>query len=84
MGDDAVRLKLVDEIGGLDTAIAEARRRGGIPKGEQIRMIEYRRPMGGWLQRWAGGLVHSAMEQSLRLPAPGSTLKWDGDAIPEE
>lgn len=84
MGDDAVRLKLADEIGGLDAAIAEARRRGGIPAGEKIRMIEYRRPAGSLLQRWAGGLVRSTIEQSARMPEPNSTLKWDGDAIPAE
>ena len=84
MGEDAVRLKLVDEIGGLEAALAEARRRAGVPAAEKIRMIEYRRPMGGLLQRWAGSLVRNTLEQSMRLPEPGSTLKWDGDAIPAE
>ena len=84
MGDDAVRLKLVDEIGGLEAAIAEARRRGGVPAAEKIRLVEYRRPPGNWLQRWAGNLVRSTIEQSARMPEPGSTLKWDGDALPPE
>ena len=84
MGDDAVRLKLVDEIGGLEAAIAEARRRGGVPAAEKIRLVEYRRPPGSWLQRWAGNLVRSTIEQTARMPEPGSTLKWDGDTLPPE
>ncbi len=84
MGDDAVRLKLVDEIGGLDAAVAEARRRAGIPKDEKIRLTEYRRPQGGWWRRWAGNLVRGTIEQSLRLPDPGRALKWDAEALPEE
>ena len=83
MGDDAVRLKLIDGIGTLEDAIAEARTRAGIPRTEKIRMIEYRRPRGGLLQRWAGNFVRSTFEQSLRMPEPGSTMKWNGDAIPE-
>jgi len=82
MGDDACAKKLVDEIGGLDAALAEARRRAGVPPGEKIRTIDYRRPRGSLLQRWAGSLVHGAMQDQLRLPEPGSTLRYD-DTLPE-
>src|SRR5205814_5226656 len=36
LGDDAAEYKLIDGIGGLEAAIREARRMGGIPANEKI------------------------------------------------
>jgi protease-4 len=79
MGDDARTHRLVDEIGGLDAALAEARRRAGIPPGERIRPVEFRRPRPGLLQRLAGSALRETLEQSLRMPAPGAILYWNDD-----
>jgi protease-4 len=83
-GDDAVRLKLVDQIGGLDAAVAEARRRAGVPVGEKIAPVEYRRPQGNWFQRAAGTFVRESLERTLRMPTPGQTMKLDDGADPNE
>jgi protease-4 len=40
-GRDAVARRLVDEVGGLEAALAEARLRAGIGPDEEIRIIEY-------------------------------------------
>jgi protease-4 len=79
MGEDARDRRLVDEIGGLEEAIAEARRRGGIPAGERIRMAEFRRPRPPFFQRLAGSLLSSAWERSTGLPEPGEPLYWADD-----
>jgi protease-4 len=77
MGDDARRLGLVDEIGGLEQAIAEAKRRGGVPQEEKIRLVEYRRPRGTWLMRTAGSLVRESLGSLLRMPeARGGVMEW--------
>jgi len=68
MGEDAVERKLVDEIGGLDQAIAEARRRAGVPAGEKIRLLEYRRPRPWLLERLAGAAMASVWSRSAHLP----------------
>jgi len=83
MGEDARERKLVDEIGGLESALAEARRRAGVPAGERIRPLEFRRPPGGLIERAVGALVREAWTQSARLPEPGTPLYWmDADAEP--
>ncbi|MBI5711735.1 MAG: S49 family peptidase [Candidatus Eisenbacteria bacterium] len=74
LGEDALERRLVDQIGGLDDAIAEARRRAGIPEGEKIRLREYRRPRPGFLQRLVGSAVSDAWERTMRLPEPGTML----------
>mgnify|MGYP001563240159 FL=1 len=74
MGEDALERRLVDQIGGLDDAIAEARRRAQIPEGEKIRLREYRRPRPGFLQRLIGNAVSDAWERTMRLPEPGAIL----------
>lgn len=50
-GDDARERGLVDAIGGLDDAIAEARRLAGVPQGERIAPAEYRRAPPSLLER---------------------------------
>ena len=72
MGEDALERKLVDEIGGLEEAIAEARRRAGVPAAEKIRVAEYRRPRPGFLQRLIGAELVEMWDRSLRLPEPGT------------
>ncbi len=76
MGEDALERKLVDGIGGLEEALAEARRRAGVPAGAQIRPFEYRRPQGGLLERLVGGVVRQAWDDAVRMPEPGAPLYW--------
>ena len=79
MGEDARERKLVDAIGGLDAALDDARRRAGIPAGEKIRLIEYRRPRPALLERLIGNAVSETFENSLRLPERGGILHWADD-----
>ena len=79
LGEDARAKRLVDEIGGLEQAIDEARRRGGIPAGEKIRAAEFRRPRPAWLQRLAGKALSEAWERTMGLPDPGEPLDWADD-----
>jgi protease-4 len=68
MGEDAADRKLVDGIGGLEAAIGEARRLGGVTAGEKIALLEFRRPRGSFLERLTSGLVRSELDGLLRLP----------------
>jgi protease IV len=70
MGEDALRHRLVDEIGGLEAAVAEARRRADIPAGERIRLLEFRRPRPWLLERLAGSALMSVWTRAARVPAP--------------
>ncbi|MGH7731081.1 MAG: signal peptide peptidase SppA [Candidatus Eiseniibacteriota bacterium] len=70
MGEDALRHRLVDEIGGLEAAVAEARRRAGLPAGEKIRLLEFRRPRPWLLERLAGSALSAAWARAVRLPDP--------------
>ncbi len=79
LGDDAREHRLVDEIGGLEQAIAEARRRGGVPAAEEIRIAEFRRPRPSLIQRLAGSALAQAWERTMALPEPGETLDWADD-----
>jgi protease IV len=54
MGDDARARALVDSIGGLAEAVAEARRRAGIAPEEKIGVAAFRRPQAGLMQRLLG------------------------------
>jgi protease-4 len=83
MGEDALERRLVDRIGGLEDAVAEARRRARVPEGARIRLLEYRRPSPGLLQRIIGRTVGEAWRGATRMPAPGAMLYWtDDDATP--
>jgi protease-4 len=68
MGEDALQRNLIDGIGGLDAAITEARRLGGIPAGEKISHLEFRHPRGPWLERLFGGWVREYTARMLALP----------------
>ncbi len=67
MGEDAVERKLVDDIGGLDAAIAEARRLGGVPAREKIAFKEFGHPRGGLIGRVVGSWLKSYAAEQLRL-----------------
>ena len=58
----------MDGIGGLEAAIGEARRLGGVTAGEKIALLEFRRPRGSLLERLTSGLVRSELDGLLRLP----------------
>jgi protease-4 len=77
MGEDARARGLVDEIGGLEEAIAEARRRAGIPDGEKIDIARYGRPEASLLQRVVGAVVKQPPPPSLRLLPPPGLYYWD-------
>ena len=82
-GEDARERNLIDEIGGLDAALAEARKRAGVPEREKIRLLEFRRPRPGLVDRLVGSLVREAWEHTLRIPADGAALRWmDEDVDP--
>lgn len=68
-GADAVALGLVDEIGGLEAAIAEARRRARVPQGERIAPLEYRRPRGSLIERVLGSALRSAWDRTFGASA---------------
>jgi protease-4 len=80
MGDDAVARRLVDEIGGLDQAVAEARRRARIPAGATLEPAEYRRSQPSFVQRLVGSFVAEALERGARLPEIGAPLDWWDEA----
>jgi protease-4 len=83
MGGDALERRLVDQIGGLEDAVAEARRRAGVPQGARIQLLEYRRPRPGLLQQLIGRTVGDAWRDATRMPAPGAMLYWtDEDETP--
>ncbi|MCC6350386.1 MAG: signal peptide peptidase SppA [Candidatus Eisenbacteria bacterium] len=67
LGDDARERRLVDEIGGFEAALAEARRRAGVPPGEKIRLFELHRPRGGFLERLVRGWVTETLERDASL-----------------
>jgi protease-4 len=67
LGDDARERKLVDGIGGLESAIAEARRLGHVPEGERIAPREYRRPRGAFIERLLGSWLREQLGSALRL-----------------
>jgi protease-4 len=79
LGEDALARQLVDEIGGLEEAVAHARRLAKIPVGEKIRLAEYRRPIPGLIQRLIGSMVSETWERNMRLPAPDEALYWMDD-----
>lgn len=76
MGDDAVEHGLVDEIGTLEDAIAEARRRAGIPEGERIQLALYRRPRAAFLERYFRRLVGDTWRTNTHVPELGATYYW--------
>ncbi len=67
LGEDAVKHRLVDRIGGLDAAIADARERAGVVPGERIRLFELRRPRGSFLERVVRSWVTDQLERQASL-----------------
>ncbi len=65
MGDDAKAKGLVDAIGGLDEAIAEARSLARIPAGLKLAPAEYRRPRGSLLERVIGTAIRDAVDRAF-------------------
>ena len=66
-GAEALRLSLVDRIGGLREAIDLARESGGLPAGLPVRVEVYPRP-GGWLSSIAGGRAMAPMASPPQSP----------------
>jgi len=82
MGEDALARGLIDEIGGLDAAIAEARRRVGIVPGEKIGVVEYHRPRPGVVSGLVSGWLRAQWERNVHLPESGQARYWmDPDAL---
>lgn len=79
LGDDARERRLVDEIGGFEAALAEARRRAGVPPGERIRLFELRRPRGGFLERLVRGWVTETLERQASLRSLGGPQLRDAE-----
>jgi len=68
-GEDALRVGLVDRIGGLDDAIAEARVRAGVPAGERIAPRVYGRPSAPLLQRLLTERLAESWTRTVAGPA---------------
>jgi protease-4 len=81
LGEDARARGLVDEIGGLDAAIAEARRRAGVPPGERIEPLEFRRPRPPLLGRLLGPMVGELWARTFHLPDPGAAYYLTDDEL---
>lgn len=67
LGDAAKERGLVDEIGGLDAAIAAARARAGVAHGEKIGYRVFGRPRGSLLWRLLGGAVRDAIAREMQV-----------------
>ncbi len=82
MGEDALAHGLIDEIGGLDAAIAEARRRVGIVPAEKIGLAEYRRPHPGAFSGLVNSWLRTQWERNVHLPESGQARYWmDPEAL---
>ncbi|HTO89659.1 MAG TPA: signal peptide peptidase SppA [Candidatus Sulfotelmatobacter sp.] len=80
LGDDALERGLIDEIGGLDQAIAHARKLAGIPEGQKIEPLELRRPRPSLLQRALGTAAREAIGRGAQIHDPeGIRLEADDD-----
>jgi protease IV len=83
LGEDALDRKLVDAIGGLEEAVGEARREIGVPEGEKLRLVEYRRPRPGVVERLVGSYVTELWDRSAHVPDTNAALYWMEDPIDE-
>jgi protease-4 len=85
LGDDALRHGLVDQVGGLEEAVAEARRRAGIPPGERIALRMYGRPRPGLVERLLADALQSRLGGDLRFSAlTGPQARADLGALGED
>ena len=77
---DPRRRGIEHRIGGLEAAISEARRLGGVPAAEKISFLEFRHPRGAFLERVLGGWMSSYASEMLALPdytrAQASAEDW--------
>lgn len=65
-GSDAITHKLIDELGGLDTAIRIAKRKAGIPDDAEIELLELPKPpLFNWNQMLFGNLGIGVYPRSL-------------------
>jgi protease-4 len=72
-GSDAVTLGLVDELGGIETAIAAAKKDLGLLRDEEVRLVIYPRPEGFW------ATLRSAETSDVESQLPSSmvrALQW--------
>lgn len=79
LGDEALKLKLVDALGGLDVAIAAAQESSGAAKDQPLDVRLYPQaelPWLAFLQGQFGGLVRLSLNAALGLPLDtASSLK---------
>ena len=73
-GEDALARGLVDALGGMPEAIAEARRRAGVPEGEELSLVTYGGPVGllGALAGENGVLTQLGVGVEREAPEPGA------------
>jgi protease-4 len=73
-GEDALSRGLVDALGGMPEAIAEARRRAGVPEGEELSLVTYGGPVGlfGALAGENGVLTQLGVGVEREAPEPGA------------
>jgi protease-4 len=71
-GEDALARGLVDALGGMPEAIAEARRRAGVPEGEELSLVTYGGPVGllGALAGENGVLTQLGVGVEREAPEP--------------
>lgn len=81
LGDDALSRGLVDEIGGLDAAIAWARRAGGLESVADLEPLEFRRPRPGLLQRLAGSWLREEIARQARFSLEPAVRFEAGDDL---
>lgn len=94
IGSDALERKLVDQIGGLPEAIAEARQRAGIDAGDDVEVTVLRdgeNPIARWRSAIEGARIalgigpQVAPEQIGRLLQPlGAAAQWVALAAPAQ
>jgi len=65
LGAEARARGLVDEMGGLEEAIAEARRRAHVPADEKIELLVFRRPAPALIERLIGTALREAWDRTL-------------------
>ena len=67
LAQDALDRKLIDGIGGLEAALDDARKLGGIPSHEKIRLVEIGRPRPGFFARLIGNYVRENVADQMRM-----------------
>ena len=83
LGEDALRLGLIDRIGGLEDAIRLARQAAGIPEGERILPVEFRRPPPALIERVLGSLVRDAVTREFGVrSSDGPQYRLNDDLEP--